>query len=113
MDIDPVHRSVCGYEFNSRKMINRQPKRAAEPAHAPAAYQCAMHPWITSDHPGKCTICGMDLVPVVHGPDNGPADPNLVTLTSNQVAVSGVQTAAVTRGPLEIWFPIESPTGVI
>jgi hypothetical protein len=34
MDIDPVHRSVRGYEFNSRKVINRQPKRAAEPAHA-------------------------------------------------------------------------------
>ncbi|MEJ1974068.1 MAG: efflux RND transporter periplasmic adaptor subunit [Lacunisphaera sp.] len=76
---------------------------AAEPAHAPAAYQCAMHPWITSDHPGKCTICGMDLVPIVHAPDDnpaGPANPNLVTLTPGQIAVSGVQTAPVTRGPL-------------
>lgn len=27
-------------------------------------YQSAMHPWIKSDKPGKCPICGMDLVPV-------------------------------------------------
>ncbi|NQT82523.1 efflux RND transporter periplasmic adaptor subunit [bacterium] len=24
-------------------------------------YACPMHPWITSDQPGKCSICGMDL----------------------------------------------------
>ncbi len=29
-------------------------------------YQSPMHPWITSDKPGDCTICGgMKLVPVV------------------------------------------------
>lgn len=25
-------------------------------------YTCPMHPEITSDKPGKCPICGMDLV---------------------------------------------------
>jgi hypothetical protein len=30
-------------------------------------YQSAMHPWIKSDKPGKCPICGMDLVPVYAG----------------------------------------------
>ncbi|MBC8044761.1 MAG: hypothetical protein IAF08_15090, partial [Rhizobacter sp.] len=24
-------------------------------------YQSAMHPWIVSDKPGKCPVCGMDL----------------------------------------------------
>jgi hypothetical protein len=27
-----------------------------------AAYYCPMHPEITSDEPGKCSKCGMDLV---------------------------------------------------
>lgn len=27
-------------------------------------YTCPMHPQIVQDHPGKCPICGMDLVPV-------------------------------------------------
>ena len=27
-------------------------------------YQSPMHPWVKSDKPGQCTICGMDLVPI-------------------------------------------------
>src|SRR4030042_6416772 len=29
-----------------------------------ALYRCPMHPPFTSDKPGSCGICGMDLVPV-------------------------------------------------
>jgi hypothetical protein len=29
---------------------------------ATAAYVCPMHPAVTSDAPGKCSECGMDLV---------------------------------------------------
>ncbi len=28
-----------------------------------APYACPMHPWITSEHPSDCEICGMDLEP--------------------------------------------------
>ncbi len=28
-----------------------------------APYACPMHPWITSEHPTECEICGMDLEP--------------------------------------------------
>jgi hypothetical protein len=31
--------------------------------HEPAVYACPMHPEITSDKPGRCPKCGMDLVP--------------------------------------------------
>ena len=37
------------------------PKAKATPA-AKAAYVCPMHPEVTSDRPGSCRICGMDLV---------------------------------------------------
>ena len=32
-------------------------------AAAAAAYTCPMHPEATSDEPGDCPTCGMDLVP--------------------------------------------------
>ena len=32
-------------------------------ARAHTTYVCPMHPTITSDHPGDCPICGMQLVP--------------------------------------------------
>ncbi|MBT5531549.1 HlyD family efflux transporter periplasmic adaptor subunit, partial [Candidatus Poribacteria bacterium] len=33
----------------------------AREAHPDEPYACPMHPWITSDHPADCAICGMDL----------------------------------------------------
>lgn len=70
---------------------------------APSAtvYQCPMHPWIKSEKPdAKCTICGMALVAATAAEAGATLDPNSVTLTSGQVAVTGVKTAAVVRGPL-------------
>jgi hypothetical protein len=42
-------------------------------AEEPAAvkYTCVMHKQIISDSPGKCPICGMDLVPLA-----GPGKPS-------------------------------------
>ncbi|CAN5892140.1 hypothetical protein BH11VER1_BH11VER1_01030 [soil metagenome] len=57
-------------------------------------YQSAMHPWIKSDKPGRCTICGMELTPVYEG-DKGMSaadDGNMVTLTQTQIQVLHVQT---------------------
>ena len=33
-------------------------------------YQSPMHPWVKSDKPGQCTVCGMDLVPIYEGGAN-------------------------------------------
>ena len=72
------------------------------PAEAGHTYQCPMHPWIKSDRPGKCTICGMELVAANSGTAAAArdVDPNLVTLTPASAAVTGVQTAEVKRAPL-------------
>lgn len=64
-------------------------------------YRCPMHTWITSDKPGKCTICGMDLVPVREGDDPKMAAPGLVTLMPSSSQILGVATAPVRKGALE------------
>ena len=38
------------------------PTPATTPAPKAAAYACPMHPEVTSDRPGACRVCGMDLV---------------------------------------------------
>jgi Cu(I)/Ag(I) efflux system membrane fusion protein len=68
---------------------------------AAAVYQCPMHPWIKSTNAGdKCTICGMALVVASAQSGDTAVDPNLVTLTPASAAVTGVKTAAVSRGPV-------------
>ena len=37
-------------------------KKAAATQSAKVLYSCPMHPEVTSDKPGKCSKCGMDLV---------------------------------------------------
>lgn len=63
-------------------------------------YQSAMHPWIKSDKPGKCTICGMPLTPVFEGQQAVDADSNQIVLSSSSITVAGVQSEKVIRQPL-------------
>ncbi len=72
--------------------------KPAEPARKPKFYQSPMHPWITSDKPGNCTICGMQLVPVY---DDKPASNASALEVSAQTArVLGLATAPVLMEPL-------------
>lgn len=63
-------------------------------------YQSAMHPWIKSDKPGRCTICGMELSPVYEGEKGFAAGDGVVTLNSNSIQVLNVQSDEVRRQPL-------------
>jgi membrane fusion protein, copper/silver efflux system len=63
-------------------------------------YQSPMHPWIKSDQPGKCTICGMTLAPVYEGEAGIATEAGIITLSNASASVLNVQTAEVTRAPL-------------
>ena len=64
-------------------------------------YQSAMHPWIKSDRPGRCTICGMELTPVYEG-DAGfdAAGGGVVALSPDTVQVLNVQSVTAQVRPL-------------
>lgn len=59
-------------------------------------WTCAMHPQIRMDKPGKCPICGMDLIPLSH---SGAADidPDAIRLTKEAAQLASVQTSIVTH----------------
>ena len=77
-------------------------EEAAGHAHEAGAhvYQCPMHPWIKSDHPGKCTICGMDLVEAAATAAVAGSGGKTIALGASVVTTIGVQTAAVAKQPL-------------
>jgi Cu(I)/Ag(I) efflux system membrane fusion protein len=63
-------------------------------------YQSPMHPWITSDKPGSCTICGMALAPVYEGDAPQESKEGLITLHGNSVHILGVTSVPARKMPL-------------
>ncbi|HUU56207.1 MAG TPA: heavy metal-binding domain-containing protein [bacterium] len=54
---------VFGLALAAAAGISACGKKAEEVAEG-TTYTCPMHPEVTSDKPGECPQCGMDLVPV-------------------------------------------------
>ncbi len=64
-------------------------------------YQSPMHPWIKSDKPGNCTICGMKLVPVYDGETGiNSVSPDQVKLNADTINVLHPVTVPVVQRPL-------------
>lgn len=61
-------------------------------------WTCSMHPQIREDEPGKCPICGMDLVPLES--DEGTADDGsrfTIKLSDAAMKIAEVQTSRIRR----------------
>jgi len=59
-------------------------------------WTCAMHPQIRMEQPGKCPICGMDLIPLKPG-GAGSFDQDGVHLTPEAVQLANIQTTVVSK----------------
>lgn len=64
-----------------------------------AIYTCPMHPQIRQPGPGRCPICGMELVPASSGAAD--LDEFSVKIEPAQRRLANIQTAKVDSGPLE------------
>lgn len=60
----------------------------------PTTYYCSMHPHITLPHEGKCSICGMDLIPMTGSVDYGP---RTLKLSKAAMQLAEIETAKVER----------------
>ena len=54
-------------------------------------YTCSMHPQVMQDKPGKCPICGMQLIPVKMGTEEEGA----VVLSDQQLQLGGIRVDTV------------------
>lgn len=66
--------SGAAYHYFGAALLNVQrhlaaPSVAGEAQAEETVYVSPMHPWIVSDEPGQCPICGMDLVAKRDGPN--------------------------------------------
>lgn len=67
-------------------------------------YTCTMHPSVHSKTPGKCPICGMDLVPVYK---NSATNAQTSSMEESQITNSGVSTNEAESQPGEFNVPLE------
>jgi Cu(I)/Ag(I) efflux system membrane fusion protein len=58
-------------------------------------WTCSMHPHIRMDKPGKCPICGMDLIPL--NQSDVPVDAGAIHLTKEAAELANVLTSVVTK----------------
>lgn len=58
-------------------------------------YTCSMHPQIRQNEPGKCPLCGMELIPVSTASDED--NPYIHHLTETDVVAAGIRTTRVRR----------------
>jgi len=59
-------------------------------------WTCSMHPQIRMEEPGKCPICGMDLIPLVQSNGSSP-DSGSIHLTNDAAQLANVQTTVVSK----------------
>lgn len=65
-------------------------------------WTCSMHLQIKLDHPGKCPICSMDLIPMSSmQSDEKSTNPNDIVMTESAAQLAAIQTLVVTKGAAE------------
>lgn len=62
-------------------------------------WTCSMHPQIRQDKPGKCPICGMDLIPLSNlQSDRDDVHPDEIQMTESAAKLADIQTVIVKKG---------------
>jgi membrane fusion protein, copper/silver efflux system len=81
--------------FHSSKNKEEKHDQAKEVAQG-TIWTCAMHPQIRMEQPGKCPICGMELIPVAQSSTTS-VDPSAIHLSREAAELANVLTTVVTR----------------
>jgi Cu(I)/Ag(I) efflux system membrane fusion protein len=82
-----------------QKSVTTNESQVIEPVHKDEhgpIWTCAMHPQIRMDHPGKCPICGMDLIPLGQN-DTSSIDPDALRMTPEAAELANVTTTVVSK----------------
>ncbi|MDP8247639.1 MAG: efflux RND transporter periplasmic adaptor subunit [Candidatus Tritonobacter lacicola] len=82
----------CGGEKAESEKGHKHPPAAEKKAEI---WTCAMHPQIKLPKPGKCPICGMDLIPVKVGGGDEMEGPRTLTMSDAAKKLAEIQTSRV------------------
>ncbi len=67
--------------------------------HSNEIWTCSMHPQIRMDKPGKCPICGMDLIPLEEEKSSEEqSSPDEIKMSASAIALANIETVTVKKG---------------
>jgi Cu(I)/Ag(I) efflux system membrane fusion protein len=81
--------------FHSSLKNEKKPDQLTETTKS-TIWTCAMHPQIRMPQPGKCPICGMELIPLAQN-NTSSIDPAAVHLSKEAAQLANVLTSVVTK----------------
>ncbi len=84
-----------GLTASKEEKLGVAQKGQPKPASAQQWWTCSMHPQIRQPKPGKCPICGMDLIPVKT--EEEQANARQIVFSEDALKLMEVQTTAVER----------------
>ncbi|MBT1699281.1 efflux RND transporter periplasmic adaptor subunit [Fulvivirgaceae bacterium PWU4] len=82
---------------NEKKAAEHEGHAHAKEEAGTTKYTCPMHPNVVKDGPGKCPVCGMDLVPVNKTPGGGSND---LMLSDSQIRLANITIQKVISQPI-------------
>ncbi|MFI4911727.1 MAG: efflux RND transporter periplasmic adaptor subunit [Sedimentisphaeraceae bacterium JB056] len=90
---------LIGYRFGSsaESLQSDSHKDHSASEHSQQIWTCSMHPQIQLPEPGKCPICGMDLIVAKSSPNVSGVKTPTLTLGENAIALMEVETVPVVR----------------
>lgn len=82
----------------AKEGANPSPASLQETVEKKTIWTCSMHPQIRLDHPGKCPICGMELIPLEeHDAGEAAISSDEIRMTDAAMKLAEVQTMVVRK----------------
>ncbi len=91
---------TCGTASSFQATSAQAPAASAGDPGAIDHYTCSMHPSVKQQTPGKCPICGMDLIPVT----KAQQEQGVVLIDEARRQLIGVRTGKVVEAPMQRAF---------
>ncbi len=85
---------LLGWLFFHSPRKGEEKQQSTEQDGKSTIWTCAMHPQIRMDKPGKCPICGMELIPLSQY-ESSSIDPDAIHFTKEAAQLANVETSIV------------------
>ncbi len=82
---------------NKQTVVSSQQSAIEKQSTKNEIWTCAMHPQIRLNHPGKCPICGMELIPLNLSAAGSQESGNGVHMSEEAIKLSNIMTSIVSK----------------